>query len=111
MFVFQTDEQNTYDGWEFSYTSGINAINDKDKQLADVKIYPNPANQQFTIEHPDLIIQQVQLYDIKGKLQQKYTVNNHIYTFDISQLSQGMYFLKIETSQGIITRKLQLLRP
>lgn len=111
MFVFQTDEQNTYDGWEFSYTSGINAINDKDKQLVDVKIYPNPANQQFTIEHPDLIIQQVQLYDIKGKLQQKYTINNHIYTFDISQLSQGMYFLKIETSQGIITRKLQLLRP
>ncbi len=110
MFVFQTDEQNTFDGWEFTYTSAINAIEDKDKQALDVKIYPNPANQYLIIDNTDIIIKQVQIYDLRGKLQKHYRINNTKCTIDISHLSQGMYFIKIETSQGIITRKLQLLR-
>jgi hypothetical protein len=110
MFVFQTDEQNTFDGWEFTYTSAINAIEDKEIQVLDIKIYPNPANQQLTIENPDIIIQKVQIYDLWGKLQQQYEINNKTHTFDISHLSQGMYFIKIETTQGSITRKLQIIR-
>jgi len=110
MFVFQTDEQNTFDGWKFTYTSAINAIEDRDKQDIDVKIYPNPANQQLTIENTDIIIQKVKVYDIWGKLQQQYEINTGKHTYDINRLSQGMYFIKIETSQGIITRKLQINR-
>jgi hypothetical protein len=110
MFVFQTDEQNTFDGWKFTYTSAINAIEDRDKQDIDVKIFPNPANQQLTIENTDIIIQKVKVYDIWGKLQQQYEINTGKHTYDINRLSQGMYFIKIETSQGIITRKLQINR-
>ena len=49
------------------------------------------------IESGDLTIKQVEILDITGKI-----VGN---SSNVSALSQGIYFVRIETDKGIITEK------
>ena len=71
---------------------------------ARVSIYPNPSRGWFFISAQDFDIQEVTVSDISGK------VIFHTFTFDknspLSIEQAGTFFLKIQTSQGVISRKI-----
>jgi D-alanyl-D-alanine carboxypeptidase len=65
-------------------------------------IYPNPTNGLVHIEIPNQTIQSIKVYDLQGQLI-KETIENQ---FDLSNVSNGTYFIKAQTKQGFYSYKL-----
>jgi hypothetical protein len=75
-----------------------------------VGVYPNPSNGQFTLQslYGNYPIQAYEVIDIMGKQVLVNTCNNSLKeTFDISQVQNGFYFVKVKTSTGVSKLKLQ----
>ena len=69
-----------------------------------ISIYPNPTKNQFFIQSDkNITIERVLLLNLNGQsiLQRE----GQIKSIDVENLNQGVYFLQIETNQGIITKK------
>jgi hypothetical protein len=75
-----------------------------------IEIYPNPAASYVTISSIDNTeINQVILYDIQGQiLKEKKIIGGS--QLDIRQLDQGLYFLKLEISNGDTVFKKLLIK-
>ena len=74
-------------------------------ELNDISIYPNPTTGELRIENGELIIKNVELFDMHGKK----ILNSQLSTLnslDISHLSAGMYFVRITTEKGVVTKKI-----
>ncbi|GEC77437.1 hypothetical protein FAQ01_03070 [Flavobacterium aquatile] len=70
-----------------------------------INVYPNPAANFVTI-NSDSTINSIQLYDVQGRLLQTKIENNAEVTFDISNQSNGIYFFKIQSDNGVKVVKL-----
>jgi 1,4-alpha-glucan branching enzyme len=69
------------------------------------KIYPNPVNNAFYINKS---VDEMNIFDVTGKLVKTFKGDfNENHAFDISDLKQSIYLVKIENSNGqILTSKL-----
>ena len=80
--------------------------------------YPNPFNPVTTIAYNipmDMTQVKVNVYDITGRLVQQLhngsqSQGNHTLTWDASVYSSGIYFVKLQTNQSTITKKLILIK-
>lgn len=74
----------------------------------NVALYPNPANTLVTIAVPQSTEASVRLFDTNGKLLQyhKDIILDGAYQLDVEALSPGMYFVRIATKAGTVTKKL-----
>jgi Secretion system C-terminal sorting domain/YHYH protein len=74
----------------------------------NIKIYPNPATDILKINLGDdalqFEVQNISIYDIKGSLMTKTIKFEPI--LDIKNLSKGTYFVKIQFSNSIVTKKM-----
>ena len=61
-------------------------------------------NGQFTINNEQLIINSVQVYDVYGKLLKAVEVNSNTAVIDAHELSAGMYFVRVSTEKGVVTK-------
>lgn len=85
-------------------TVGVNDIS----QTGDITIYPNPANDYFSIKLPDNIKNpELKISNILGKTVLKTSINNSKTNVNIKDLPSGIYFVSV-FSNGIIidTKKL-----
>ncbi len=75
----------------------------------NVKVYPNPTGSKVLIEVSDQI-RSIKLIDIAGKVlaEQNYQIANN-YTFDVSTLDAGIYFLQLDNGFELTTEKLMIL--
>ena len=97
-----TIQDNTY-----NCSTPIALINDI---IKDLKIWPNPARDNFNISSKNIRIKNLFLYDIFGKRILFSKVNNYKYLLDISSLNNGTYFIQINLESGdIIKRKILVL--
>ncbi|MFD2572845.1 M4 family metallopeptidase [Spirosoma soli] len=72
-------------------------------------VYPNPANTSLTVELPEReFIEQLSIKTLTGAtvLQPAIGARQRSTTLDIRQLPKGMYFLQIQTPNGVTNRKL-----
>ncbi|MBR4787577.1 MAG: fibronectin type III domain-containing protein [Bacteroidales bacterium] len=69
-----------------------------------ITLYPNPNNGRFTINNEQLIINSVQVYDVYGKLLKTVEVDANTIELDVRELSSGMYFVRISTEKGMVTK-------
>jgi CubicO group peptidase (beta-lactamase class C family) len=67
-----------------------------------ITVYPNPTNGLVHIEIPNQTIQSIKVYDLQGQLTKETTENQ----FDLSNLSNGTYFIKAQTKQGLYSYQL-----
>ena len=65
-------------------------------------IYPNPTNGLVNIEIQNQTIQSINVYDLQGRLIKETTECQ----FDLSNFSNGTYFIKAQTKQGFYSYKL-----
>jgi len=74
-----------------------------------ITVFPNPAQNELNIAAEEGVdIQSVQITDVMGKeYEVKYLSKN---VLDVSELASGTYVLTIETSKGILTKKVQVVR-
>ena len=70
-----------------------------------IKIYPNPTHSVINI-NGDFNIQSIQLYDIQGRLLQTNLGISNEAVLDISDKSNGIYFVKITSDKGIKVEKI-----
>lgn len=68
----------------------------------EAKVYPNPAQNMLHVEGTGLT--EVEVFNIMG--QSMLNINENIETVDISHLQNGIYFIRIKTSEGEKTVKL-----
>ncbi len=77
-----------------------------EKEEMDVKVFPNPAYDRFTIRSGDNI-RMYTIYDITGKVvrsRQNINANNEVVR--IEDLTRGIYMVEITTDSGVMTRKI-----
>lgn len=79
--------------------------NIEDFVIAGINIYPNPARNATTIVS-DVYIKEISVINIIGDIVADYNVNAKQYNLNISNISKGVYFLKITTENGIVTKRL-----
>lgn len=77
----------------------------KHNYYADIKIYPNPAQNNFTVEVSTTDKQLLQIIDISGKIVLQQTIIGTT-TIDASQLESGVYFVQLKNAAGIATQKI-----
>ena len=83
---------------DLTVAAGQNAINDAN--VSNVAIYPNPVVSVLNIEAEGL--QEVNVLDLNGRVVMTSTTN----TVDMSNLSNGCYFVRVITNAGVTTQKI-----
>ena len=78
-------------------------LSTNDVAMSNVSLFPNPSKQQFAIQlYENLQLKQVSIYDSLGKFVKSYETN----IVSTTKLSSGIYFVKITTNKGEVTKKL-----
>ncbi|MCZ4317813.1 T9SS type A sorting domain-containing protein [Aequorivita viscosa] len=92
----------TFAGFISYFSSQILSVNEN--SLAELVIYPNPAQDKLIIQSANDEFDSVTITDVNGRiiLTMKKMVSNEI---DISALKAGMYFITATTSEGKTTKK------
>lgn len=72
----------------------------------DVSIYPNPANDMISISNSlHTVFESFEMSDLNGRVVKAGKINATDAQISISDLSIGVYMMKIKTNQGIATKK------
>lgn len=82
---------------------GDSVLNTTEFTQSQIAIYPNPVSSKLNIDIvSNVIIEKISLHNILGKDTGLKLINGSINT---SQLSSGVYILTVETSKGILSKK------
>jgi hypothetical protein len=79
---------------------GISSKNAVPNQLT---LYPNPVKDVLQIDTGEFRINRIEILDLTGRIVQQHRISRS--QINVSALSQGIYFLKLETDKGIVTKK------
>lgn len=69
----------------------------------DIKIYPNPVKDELRFESNGLTISKTEIISLSGKIIYQFIDSGN--QINVSTLPKGVYFIRIETVNGIVTRK------
>jgi len=84
---------------------GVLAVNDS--RLLQFSMYPNPSDTYVTLQLPfDTNKANVKIFDYLGKILIQKNLNNTNNNLDISNLSTGIYFVRIQSDTKVGTKKL-----
>src|SRR6185312_16984038 len=87
---------------------GTTAIPNKQTQTPQVSIYPNPAQNNFTVQATDANNPTVQVFDLTGKLVLSQSING---TTNIeANLPEGVYILTLTNNQSITNKRLIIVK-
>lgn len=105
------DLRNLTDEWTCGQTANKTISNEhtsKSKVTQSFKMYPNPSSNLVHIELPNKINSNntISIFDISGMLLHKNTFTGSCTTFNVNDLSKGMYLIELQNAQFNTTRKL-----
>ena len=87
------------------YRKAANNKQHKEETRGDIKIVPNPANDKVTITLSNNMsgICEILFYDVVGKLilSKELDCNQKIHSFNIKNLSEGMYTVKVKQTTHV----------
>ena len=87
--------------------SAILAVDDS--YLNEFKVYPNPSSDIFNIQRQNSSEMKISVYDVTGKLIFKdENILKEYYSLNLSNVSKGLYFLKITEGNKHITKRLMV---
>src|SRR5690606_13866766 len=79
-----------------------NELSVTEQTVENFTVYPNPVKNTLNFSLSSLMFEDITLFDIMGK---KLNCKISDSSIDVSALSEGTYFLKINSANSIITRK------
>jgi len=78
----------------------VNGVGIKENTINNsISIYPNPVNDQLMIEGEGFKIESIKIINVTGETVSTITKNTKV--IDVSGLSKGLYFLQIQTENGV----------
>ena len=99
----KVDEAKTIDyTWD---TPMGNVLSARTFELSEVKLYPNPTENQWQVTSKD-DIEKVEVYNLLGKRVLSLTPRTRVATIVADKLNSGIYLAKIETASGTGAMKL-----
>jgi hypothetical protein len=81
--------------------AGITGINEINSQ--NISIYPNPVINKLFVELENQQVTEMVIIDYSGRLVR--SISNNTNNIDVSELTQGVYLLKVLTENGISTNR------
>jgi predicted Zn-dependent protease len=84
----------------------INAAAITEQQYANLLIYPNPADENFTVVFPDNRIKKISLINNLGQSVYSFQSENKSEIISVSNLSKGIYWLQTETDGTLFYQKI-----
>jgi len=97
-----------------TYVPPANGVKSLKNQAFNVSIFPNPASDIIAIQVGELNSENcfLKLMDIAGKVIDEVVLyqGSTIAYFDARSLYNGDYLVEIQTSQGVTTRKVSVLK-
>ena len=70
------------------------------------EVYPNPTTGKFSIENSELRMENVEVYDVYGKLVMAVKVGDNRAELDLSGNASGVYFTRIITDKGVVIKRI-----
>lgn len=86
---------------------GIIQVNENNIEMV---VYPNPASDKLFVEIAGNEKAEITLFDMFGKQALRSIAFKEKSMLDLSDLAEGVYFVRVKTANGIITRKIVLQR-
>lgn len=96
---------------DFTYTVTQPTTSTKNSIIknATILLYPNPANDQVTIQMPYQVDGIIEMVDLQGRVKTiNYVESNNKIEFSVNGLDKGLYLIKIPTESGIVVDKIQI---
>lgn len=109
---FGSDGCNGLDGWYVDEIvvyncASVLSVNSYDFLNKNVRILENPSSGIFKIKMQNISDFKYDIYDITGKtLQNNVKINKNLFNIDLTKYSKGLYFVKLYSNIGSITKKL-----
>jgi len=110
----QDDDEGILEGWGLEICSSQAVLGVGDYTFDDFKLFPNPSNGIFTLKFRSEEIEDVELfvYDFLGRKIAFQIYKNSFNSFDeqinLSQLSKGIYILRIKRGNRMATQKIYI---
>ena len=86
-----------------------NIIDVIDATDLSIDVYPNPAGSIVNISSSEEI-NHIRVIDVTGRILQDTAASGTIQALNISSLQNGLYFLQISTSAGVLTERIQVVQ-
>jgi rhodanese-related sulfurtransferase len=85
--------------------TGLQALNGT--QLT--QLYPIPATSLLHIQFESASQGKLCIYDLKGQLLKEETLDPGLQVFEVSEYPEGIYLVKIQSAEGVVSRKISIL--
>ncbi|MFC7356571.1 choice-of-anchor B family protein [Jejudonia soesokkakensis] len=73
----------------------------------EIIVYPNPSKNFITIHSPNGYLEKIEVFDVRGRrMAQDIEEEQNSYSMDISLLETSIYFVKIVSEAGTVTKKI-----
>jgi hypothetical protein len=70
-------------------------------------VFPNPASDNINFELPSgMTISLLEILNIEGTIVKSQRINNHQNTINVSDLTSGMYVIRMQKDKGLVMKKL-----
>ncbi len=102
---FKSDSYGSNKGWTAYYKTDKTDIFDKQNN-SNLKIYPNPTKGILFIENNSFEINEIEIYDLYGKLILKKEIRNIKENINLTSLPAGVYFLGIKNENSYYLQKI-----
>lgn len=93
---------------KFNFIKGNNIASAKNN--GSLLVFPVPTSQLLSLDNGTTLIKEVFIYDCMGKEMKKFLINNTHTELYIQDLPNGIYIIKCICDQGIINRKIHILK-
>lgn len=98
---YVTDPDALWTGFKSVTEMGFASTDDL-ASSTEINLYPNPVNEQFTLQLADQI-ESLIIFNVNGEIVE--SMMNPNKTVDVSHLPEGVYFLQIQTNNGLVNKK------
>lgn len=75
-------------------------------QNREIRIFPNPTHDQFTVFTEGLGLRSLELISLNGQVIKKVVFVDRSVEVDISSFREGVYFLRIRSSNSVSTGRI-----
>lgn len=107
-FEFHSDGGLTMAGWK-ALISCSNLTDIKTTRLHNFSIYPNPSNGKIVLKFGANLVTSISVTDVLGKeVFYQSDINLNEFALNITDASNGLYFVKVKMENDIITKKVMI---
>jgi hypothetical protein len=104
-YSFSSNESNQKDRFVIVFEEDQLGINEL--SLGSISLYPNPTKDVVNINSPLAPISSIEVFDLRGRKVDAIKIDyQNSYQLNIERLKTAVYFIKINTEQGTITKRI-----